>query len=373
MKMPALVLVVALALLMAALWESLCHARNVRKVPVRILVNGTRGKTSVTRLITAALQGGGIRTRGKCTGTDPREIHPDGTETETLRPHGGRITELKGFFRRAAQDGAQAVVVECMAVRPEMQRTLARLLVKPTITLITNTLVDHVEEIGATEEETAEGLRHSLIKGTTLITDSPHYADWPHLIPSDREPLPEDYAERFSFPVYESNLRLSLAAAKLCGVPRDTALNSMPNARPDAGMAGPFRLGNSLVFNTFAANDPHSTALAADRVRKSEEAKKGLVILYNNRRDREYRLSSFIPMLTNLADLSPTLYAIGDNAPKVSRFFARRLPYVCEPLATERLLSPDFYKKTQAIFTIGNIKGAGYQMIRYCLQNEEKV
>ena len=371
MKLPLVVFGLLAALLLAGLWESLRHRRHVQQIPIRILVNGTRGKTSVTRLLTAALQGGGLVTRGKSTGTDPREMLPDGTEIETLRPRGARITEVKGFFRRAVKDNAQAVVIECMAVHPEMQSVFARLLVRPTHTIITNSWVDHVEEIGATREETARSLSASLIPGTVLITDDSAFLSWPGRVPGDTGPLPPSYAERFSFPIFESNLSLVLAAAKLCGVDRQTALDAMPRALPDAGMAGPFQMGGSRVINSFAANDPVSAAQAAQGAR--EMAGKGkLIILYNNRADREYRLRTFLPVLRSLADLSPTLYIVGDNTGKVARFFGKRLSYPSLPLDSGRLLDSAFYQEEQTIFCIGNTKGPGHAMLRYLIENGGK-
>lgn len=367
MKMPLLLMSLAGVLLCLGVVESLRHARRIRKIPVRILVNGTRGKTSVTRLITAALQSSGRLVRGKCTGTDPREILPNGSEYETPRPHGARITEMKGFFARAVKDGSDAVVIECMAVRPEMQHALARHLVKPTITVITNTLVDHIDEMGATRTETAQSLRHCLIPGTELVTDEAFFLDWPALFGGDKDPLPEDYTGRFSFPVYESNLRLALSAATLAGASRETALLGMPKARPDTGMAGPFYVKQTKIYNAFAANDPVSTALLAQNAARALAGNDRFVILYNNRADREYRLKSFVQPLQDLATFHPRLHIMGDSKNKVSRYFARRLPYPCQPLDVQQLQSETFYETDQVVLCVGNIKGDGHAMIEYLI------
>ena len=50
------------------------------KIPIRIHVNGTRGKSSVTRLIAAGLRAGGKRTFAKTTGTAPRVIDSIGID-----------------------------------------------------------------------------------------------------------------------------------------------------------------------------------------------------------------------------------------------------------------------------------------------------
>ena len=49
--------------------ERVVHRRNLAKIPLRIHVNGTRGKSSVTRLIAAALRAHGTVTCAKTTGT----------------------------------------------------------------------------------------------------------------------------------------------------------------------------------------------------------------------------------------------------------------------------------------------------------------
>lgn len=371
MKMPVLVLVLSLIFLLAGIAESWLHRKRTQKIPLRILVNGTRGKTSTTRLITAALQGGGLAVRGKCTGTDPREILPDGTEVETPRPHGARITEFKGFMRRAVNDKAEAVVCECMAVRPEMQQALARHFVRPTITVITNTLVDHVEEIGATEQETAASLSFSLHKNTALVTDAPLFAGYPGKVPGDTDALPEGYMSRFSFPVFEANIRLALKAAALAGVPRDKALVAMVNARPDTGMAGPFRRGATVVYNAFAANDAASTeALCANML--AEGGDTPLTVMFNNRADRMYRLCAFLPVLRGLIERKPRLMVIGEERKAAARFFEKKLQYPCAPMDTEKLTQPSFYQNRQRVFCIGNIKGAGRDMIRYLMEEEGK-
>ena len=60
--------------------ENILHLRTLKKIPVRIHVNGTRGKSSVARLIAAGMRGAGLRTCVKTTGTDARMIDPESNE-----------------------------------------------------------------------------------------------------------------------------------------------------------------------------------------------------------------------------------------------------------------------------------------------------
>ncbi|MEF9894545.1 MAG: hypothetical protein RR843_02070 [Clostridia bacterium] len=51
-----LILILFLCLLVAGAVEWAIHRRMLARIPLRILVNGTRGKTSVTRLMAGALR-----------------------------------------------------------------------------------------------------------------------------------------------------------------------------------------------------------------------------------------------------------------------------------------------------------------------------
>ena len=61
------------------------HLWYRRRIPIRIHVNGSRGKSSVTRLIAAGLRAGGLRTVAKTTGSAAAVIHADGSETPVRR------------------------------------------------------------------------------------------------------------------------------------------------------------------------------------------------------------------------------------------------------------------------------------------------
>ena len=53
----------------------MAQKRNVEKIPIRVNINGIRGKSTVTRLITSILTEAGYKTVGKTTGTAARMIN----------------------------------------------------------------------------------------------------------------------------------------------------------------------------------------------------------------------------------------------------------------------------------------------------------
>ncbi|MFP3354378.1 poly-gamma-glutamate synthase PgsB, partial [Pseudoalteromonas sp. SIMBA_153] len=88
MEIPSMLAIVAalwVVLVIAGVFEAVRDWALVRKIPVRVHVNGTRGKTSVTRLIAAGLRSGGKRICAKTTGSAAAITDPDGREFPIYR------------------------------------------------------------------------------------------------------------------------------------------------------------------------------------------------------------------------------------------------------------------------------------------------
>lgn len=343
------------------------HRRALRAIGIRVMVNGTRGKTSVTRLIAAILREAGYRTWAKTTGTQAAWILPDGTEKEYRKKNRQvNIREQIPFIRRAQKDGAEAVVVECMALHPENQKMMAMEFVCPTIGVMTNARVDHVSEIGATEEETVGTLSLSIHPEETVVTGDARfdlYTD--KRAEPDNEELPVGYLESFSYPMFEDNVRQALGVAKILGIDRETALRGMLKAQPDVGMRGPFRVGECLLINGFAANDlDSSTELYGKSVKENGYEGAPVWVLFNNRADREFRLGEFLPLVKMLGEKGAKVRVIGENREKSARYFKNKAGVDAAPVEGAPL---DWVKSLSgskcAVMCIGNIKGGAREMI----------
>jgi poly-gamma-glutamate synthase PgsB/CapB len=160
--------ILLVVLVLYGAWEYHRHQRNLDAIPLRVLVNGTRGKSSVTRLITGGLRHGGVKVLGKTTGTKPRLIYPDGSEHPILRSGKANIIEQLMVFRRAVRLNVGAVVTECMAVLPPNQIIMQNQLVRSTVGVITNARADHLDEMGPTVADVARTLAPSPLAGQCL-------------------------------------------------------------------------------------------------------------------------------------------------------------------------------------------------------------
>ena len=66
-------------------YEQIHHHKNLNQINLRININGTRGKSTATRLITGILKEAGAKVVGKTTGTSARIIYWNKEEEEPIK------------------------------------------------------------------------------------------------------------------------------------------------------------------------------------------------------------------------------------------------------------------------------------------------
>lgn len=286
-------------------WEAWSHRRALNSIPIRIHVNGARGKSSVTRLIAAALREAGIRTVAKTTGTLPRLILPDGSEQPIERVSKPNVIEQVGIIRRAKREGAEALVIECMALQPHLQALCESKFVRATHGVITNVRADHLDVMGPTVADVAKALCNTTPVRGKLFTAEQQYlptlaaaaADREtELIvstPEDAEAVTDEEMAGFCYMEHRENVALVLKVCADLGIDRATALAGMYRATCDPGAMTMCEIdffGRRIVFaNAFAANDPNSTASAWKRALAQAGRVASRVALVNCRADRPER------------------------------------------------------------------------------------
>ncbi|EST29688.1 poly-gamma-glutamate synthase PgsB [Streptomyces roseochromogenus] len=302
-------------LLVAGIVEQRRHDANLAAIPTRVLVNGIRGKSSITRLCAGALRGSGLVTVAKTTGTAARFIHPDATEEPVYRKFGiANVVEQIGIVRRAAAYRPDVLVMECMAVMPALQEINQSKLIRSTIGVLCNVREDHLAEMGPTLDDVARSLCRSLPEGGVCVTAEKERfhilqeeADARNckLIYADPETVTDEELRGFSWFTFKENVAIALAVAELLGVDRATALKGMYEAPPDPGVLSVERYrtpdGKRLRFaNVFAANDPESTVMNIKQLLELGAIQRPLHVVINCRPDRVERngqMGALIPQL----------------------------------------------------------------------------
>ena len=170
-----LILLLSVAILIAAgAAEAFLHSRRRDRIPLRIWVNGSRGKSSVTRLIAAGLNAGGICTCAKTTGSAACLILPDGRERNLRKRGGADIREQIKVIRQAACARVQAVVIECMSLRPHLQKLEGHRLIRPHISVLTAITPDHLDIMGPGIEDVIGHYLSAVPAGDLFIGPSEH-------------------------------------------------------------------------------------------------------------------------------------------------------------------------------------------------------
>jgi poly-gamma-glutamate synthase PgsB/CapB len=284
--------------------ELILHRRRLSRIPIRIHVNGTRGKTSVTRLIAAGLREAGVRCVAKTTGTVPRFILPNGREVPVYRPGGSNVIEQKQAVTMAAAQRAEALVVECMALQPHLQWLSESKLVRATHGVITNARPDHLDVMGPSEEDVARALAGTVpFDGVFLTAERKHRAFFQqvaeergsrfHAAEDIRSTLTPEDLEAFPYLEHQDNIELSLAVCEEIGIDNKTALRGMWRARPDPGAMTEAEVeffGRHVVFvNGFAANDPISTRYIWEQSLRRHRDLERRIAVFNCRSDRTDR------------------------------------------------------------------------------------
>lgn len=294
-------------LLLSLFWAGYVqHQRFLRRlnaITARVLINGTRGKSSVTRLVWGALSAGGMRAVARTTGSAARLIHPDGTEEEQFRRLGrANVSEYIDVVRRASVSFPDVFVAECMAIDPNLQEVVARRLVCPQLTVITNVREDHLAEMGPGLDDIARSMSRTMVRGGICVTAERDQfeilakeaeARGAAIVFADVEGVTEEEMASFDQLEIKENVAIALAVAEQMGVPRDVALAGMVRAPKDPGATtmSSHTLGEvELVFlNLFAANDPTSTVWNIRQLLDRKELPLPMTLVINCRRDRVER------------------------------------------------------------------------------------
>ena len=273
-----------LLLVILGLFERMLNNRAWKAVPIRIHVNGTRGKSTVTRLIWSALREAGIPALAKTTGAAPRLLFPDGSGRILIRKGKPNIREQLRTLWLAKRAGAKAIVIECMALAPDLQWTAEHSMVRATIGVITNARTDHTEVMGATVDQIADCLANTIPRNAVLVVGSRALADscesWAAILRT--KIIVADADAENSWP--DENLSIALAVTRQLGIADEIALAGMRRSYAEAATDCP-----PPYLDARKANDPESFL----RVIETLDHRQPNLFIFNHRADRPHRLLNF--------------------------------------------------------------------------------
>jgi poly-gamma-glutamate synthase PgsB/CapB len=367
--------------------EKVNHEKRVRSIPVRIWVNGSRGKSSVTRLIAAGLRGGGKKVIAKTTGTRASVILDSENEQAITRLGTPNIREQVRIYQKAAVEHPDAIVFECMALRPDLQFSEAIHIVQPNAVVITNVRADHLDVMGPTVKDIGKYFLKAVPKNAVIfLGDSSILTEHGSMISntkvrvhvSDTGRISDDTIKDFHYIEHKANVALALDVCQYYGVNEKDALKAMLSSTPDPGVLRKHRLyfenKEVTLVNAMAANDPDSTYLIWQMIDKNYPEINILVNCRGDRIDRSFQMAELIR-----TRLKADHYILTGSGTAV---LARRLHRI---IKHENILDlgnkipgevvqgvSQFVSDKSFIFAMGNTVGYGEEMMRQFLLNERK-
>lgn len=368
-----ILLILLLVLIIYGWQEARRHNIAVNSIPIRIHVNGSRGKSSVTRLIAAGLRAGGVKTVAKTTGSAPRMIDMNGNDLVIHRLRSASIGEQVKLIRYFAKKKPEAMVIECMAVTPQYQWVSEHKMVKSTISVITNVRPDHLPEMGPRMTDIVRSLSNTIPFNGTFITAETDLSAELKEVADKRSAkmevvhdydISDEYINQFPYIEHKENVALAVKVCEYAGVDKITALDGMIHAKPDPGalMIRKLKFGNHINYsvNALAANDPQSTKNIWKNIKPRFE-NTNICVFLNTRDDRESRTRQLLRLVTE--DIHPSLVIIrGNRIPVVKNDKIRIITFgtTAKPKEVINFMSElDHY----LIFCIGNMVGWGENFI----------
>lgn len=393
----AVLTLILACLCLYGVWEYGNHKAILNRIPIRIHVNGTRGKSSVTRLIASGLREGGITVLAKTTGTTPRIIAPDGKEFSVYRRGEANILEQSKILKMAAEENVRAVVLECMALHPANQWISESRLVQATHGVLTNVGEDHLDVMGPGKRGVALALGGSIPPGRKLFSAETELSELIKNICSDRstelislekediDSVSKEDLMGFSYLEHKENIILALKVCESIGVDRATALKGMKKAEPDPGATTAHKMdffGKRIYFvNGFAANDPAATRRIWEKAVAAFPSVERRIAIVHCRADRPDRSLQLGREVGRWSQRSPDSFLVVGEG---THIFLKGAEETGVPLSKMHIAESatqsevferavDFPERSALIVGIGNIGGLGLDLLKAFKNRSERI
>jgi poly-gamma-glutamate synthase PgsB/CapB len=337
-----------------------------------IHLNGIRGKSTVSRLIDAGVRAGGYKVFTKITGTSPRIIDTFNVEREINRKGKANIKEQIKTINWAYREGAEVLITECMAVKPEYQYICENKILHADINIITNVREDHLDEMGKSLDEIASSLANTIPTNGAIFTSDEKYFDFfkrEAIKKNSKVFINREEKEEYWEIDFPSNVALALEVCKYIGIDEKKALEGMKNYHRDPGVLKVLlykNRENKIYFiNAMAANDPNSTEIIIDRLSKKDYWNNKRYLLVNNRGDRVSRWEQYISFVKKIDKKFDKILISGENRELFKKYLLK------EKIAKEKIEivgnASDFdsIEKDILILAVGNICGNGKKIVDY--------
>lgn len=371
--MEIIIIILSLLYILYLFFEKINLDKNRKNLKYIIHINGIRGKSTVSRLIDAGLRAGGYKVFTKTTGTSPRIIDTNAKEFEINRQGKANIREQISVITWASKEKAEVLILECMAVKPELQYVCENKILKSDIVAITNVREDHLDEMGDSLDKIADSLSNTIPKKATFFTADKNYFNFFKNRCEDKNTrafLSKNIKNEYWEIDFPNNIALAIDICKYLNVDEKIALEGMRTYHKDPGSLKVLTYLNKKNFriffvNTLAANDPDSTEIILDRVCIKTYWNNERYLLVNNRADRLSRLKQFVNFTIKFENRFDKILISGENK---NLFYKYLLKNRIDKNRIIILSDEKYFENIEddsLIFAVGNICRLGKKLVDY--------
>lgn len=354
--------------------EKIIVSRCVNKLRIRIAVNGTRGKSTVTEYISTLLRNNNISTISKVTGIIPTLHTKTGNKEEVKRRGPARVTEQFKIIRNACKEKVDALVLENMTINPELQK-IESTAFKPLFYIITNIREDHLEETGVDPKERVQAICNAIPRNTTVITAERKFENeiktaaigkgskYIHI-----DSFKEEINLTNSSVIYD-NVAIALCVARELNLKTEVFLEKINEFKPKQDSAIVVNDNRINFINGFAINDVPSAKILLNELETKFTKDQNRIIIFNSRADRPLRSKQFVEWFAQLENISRFIIT-GDHIGYTNRELIKKgldknkitLWKKNESKKAKEKLS-EFVSNSTSVIGLGNIKNDGFNII----------
>ncbi len=356
----------------------------INSIPLRISVTGTRGKSTVVRMLASVLRENGRKVLAKTTGSEAKIILPDGEEKEVRRRGAPSIIEQRKLLNKATSLNVDCIITEIMSIHPENHFVESQQILKPNIVIITNVRRDHIDVMGETEDEIASVFCLDISEKTKVFIpekeNKPVFVNTTKnkngeliSVQKDVSATLQEYGLKIKQTDFYENTDLVFSVGKHLNIDNKVIAKGIHKAKQDIGELKIWQYQSEesgktcYVVNAFAANDPQSTlqiiSIIKDRL---PFASNPFIGLLNLRSDRSDRTIQWIQALRNGASNHfNRLYIMGAHTNVVKRKLKSVI--VIKDKLPEKIMGNILaeIEDQSIIFGFGNIGGNGKKLVEY--------
>lgn len=358
--------------------ESLIINNCTRNIAVKVHINGTRGKSTITKYIYAGLKENGFKVMGKVTGEIPTLLLPDGTSKTIKRRGSARVQEQFNIIRKAHRKNVDALVLECMSIDPILQK-LESFVFNPHIYIISNIRDDHREKMGSTLDEQVQSICSAIPSNSKVIACESSYMDTIKKIALKHKSefveainLYDEEKKRIPQNAHEINIRLALTACIESGISREIAFEGIlkqVDTIESPIYSIPHANHKQYFLNAFSVNDIPSVRDYLKHWTNELNITDKMVVVFNTRSDRPLRTDLFIEWINSNHENIDTVILVGDHKIRANRLLSKlnKPIQIIDIQNNSQAHIKDIILENSVnsslIVGIGNIKGLGYQII----------